>query len=165
MSAFTDETGFPRFGGANTGAELKRSIENASSKVFALLDNISASINLKMKYDGYFYNGYEFVFSLLHMNEFNQNEVMEALLKQSQSGGVNKFKVEASRGNTVNDVIAQAHLENNLFRDMFENLVVPPSSHTQTNKGGRPPMQEVDLKPAGEASRTGDTNDPNSRDT
>ena len=163
--AFNEETGLPRFGGSNTAAEMKRALENAGSKVFLLLDQISHSVNLKMKHDGFVYNYYEFVFEILHMNQFNKAEAQDLLLKQSQGGAVNKFKLEGSYGTDPCMLVGQHFLENAAFRRVFDDLVVPPSSHTKAaGDGGRPPMGEADLSPAGEQARRDGTNDPAARD-
>jgi hypothetical protein len=163
MDAFNGETGLPKFGGTNTAAEMKRALENAASKVFVILDQISSAVNLKMKFDGFLYDNYEFVYSILHMNQFNKNEVVDDLLKQSQSGAVNKFALEAARGSDPCTLIGQHYAENVVFREMFDNLMVPPTSHTQSN-GGRPKKDEADLTDAGTQSRDDDTNNPENRE-
>ena len=161
---FGEETNMPSFGGANSGAELKRAIEFASAKVFSLLDQISSVINLKMKYDGYGSgNGYEFQYELLHMTSFNEEEVIERLLKQAQAGAINKFTLEAARGNDPMAVLGQHYLENVLYRDMWESAVLPLSSHTRSSDGGRPRLDDDDLTGAGEQTRTDDTNNPANR--
>jgi hypothetical protein len=162
MDAFNGETGLPKFGGTNTAAEMKRALENAASKVFVILDQISSAINLKMKYDGYVYDNYEFVYTILHMNQFNKTEMIDDLLKQSQSGAVNKFALEAARGSDPCTLIGQHYTENVVFRDMFDNLTVPPTSHTQST-GGRPQKDETKLTDAGAQSRDDETNNPENR--
>jgi len=154
----------PRFGGSNTAAEMKRALEFAASKVFVLLDQISSSINLKMKFDGFMYDNYEFVYEILRMTQFNKSEYIEDLLKHSQAGGINKIKLEAARGNDPGMFIGQYYTENVVFRSMLENLIVPPSSHTQTSNG-RPPGDESGLSAAGEQSRENNVNDPANRET
>lgn len=163
MEAYHNETGLPQFGGSNTAAEMKRAIEFASSKVFVILDQIASAVNLKMKLDGYYYENYEFVFKLLHITQFNRNDFLDNLLKQSQAGAVNKIEIEAARGNDPSMFIGQHYTENVVFRDMLETLMVPPSSHTQTT-GGRPTEDEEDLAESGEQARTNETNDPANRD-
>ena len=162
MEAYHNETGLPRFGGSNTAAEMKRALEFAASKVFVLLDQISNSINLKMKFDGFFYDNYEFVYEILHMTQFNKSEFVDDLLKQSQAGGLVKLKIEAARGNDPCMFIGQHYTENVVFRNILDNLVVPPSSHTQTSSG-RPPGDDGNLSEAGEQAREDNTNDPENR--
>jgi hypothetical protein len=163
MEAYNGETGLPKFGGTNTAAEMKRSLENAASKVFIILDQIAASVNLKMKYDGFIYDNYEFVYKILHMNQFNRIEVVDDMQKQSQSGAVNKFALEAARGNDPCTLIGQHYTENVVFREMFDNLMVPPSSHTQS-LGGRPQKDETKLTDSGIQTRDDDTNAKENRD-
>jgi hypothetical protein len=161
ITAFGEETGMPSFGGANSLSEMTRAIENASSKVFSLLDQISSVINLKMKAEGYWgYNGYDFAFEILHMNEFNKWETQENLLKQAQFGAISKFEIEAARGRSPDMVLGQNYIENVLYRDMWASLISPSSSHTQaasgaTGSAGRPTVPDDNLSPAGEQSREG----------
>ena len=162
MDAYNGETGLPKFGGTNTAAEMKRALENAASKVFVIFDQISDSVNLKMKYDGYLYDSYEFIYKILHMNKFNESEFIDALLKQTQSGAINKFDLEAARGKDPCMLIGQNYVENVVYRNIFMNLIVPPSSHTQA--GGRPRQNEDNLTDAGTQTREDDTNNPANRD-
>jgi hypothetical protein len=163
MDSYNDETGLPKFGGTNTAAEMKRSLENAAAKVFIILDQISSAVNLKMKYDGFIYDNYEFVYEILHMNQFNRFEVIDDLLKQSQAGAINKFALEAARGKDPCALIGQHYTENVVFRTMLDDLIVPPSSHTQatttiSTEGGRPAVDETDLTDAGTQTRDDDEN-------
>ena len=166
IKAFGEETGMPSFGGSNTAAEMKRAIENAQSKVFTLMDQISGAINLKMQCDGFFnYRGYDFTYQMLHMNQFNKFETQDALLKQAQFGAVSKFELEAARGRNPAIVLGQHFAENVVFRELFDNLTVPPSSHTRgESEGGRPAIDEDNLSPAGEQTRGHDNNNPSNRD-
>jgi hypothetical protein len=143
---------------------MKRALEFAASKIFLVLDQISSSVNLKMKFDGFLYDNYEFVYEILHMTQFNKSEFIDDLLKQSQAGAINKIKLEAARGNDPCIFIGQYYTENVVYRNMFENLLVPPSSHTQTT-GGRPQEADGQLSAAGEQSRNANANDPANRET
>lgn len=163
MDAYHNETGLPRFGGSNTAAEMKRALEFAASKVYVILDQISSAINLKMKHDGFIHDHYEFVFQILHMTRFNEIEVLENMLKHTQAGAVNKIALEAARGNNPSMLLGQHYTENVVYRSMFEHLLVPPSSHTQSS-GGRPASEEGQLTESGEQSRADNTNDPANRD-
>ena len=160
--AFHAETGTPSFGGSNTAAEMRKAIENAMSKMYVLLDQISASVNLKMKLDGFMYNTHEFVYEIFHMTQFNRDDFIDNMLKQSQAGAVNKIALEAARGNDPSRFIGQHYLENVVFRNMFEDLLVPPSSHTQSGRG-RPQEDESDLSESGRQARENDTNNPDNR--
>ena len=162
MNAYHNETGIPRFGGSNTAAEMKRALEYAASKVYVILDQMSSSINLKMKHDGFVYDNYEFVFKMLHMTRFNEKEVQENMLKHAQAGAVNKIEMEAARGNNPSMLIGQSYTENVIFRNMFDNLLVLPSSHTTS--GGRPELDEGDLTESGEQSRADEANLPENRE-
>lgn len=167
IDSFGEETGMPSFGGGNSAAEMKRAIENAASKVFNLYDQISSWVNLKMKLDGYISSGYEFEYELLHMNIFNEIETQDIILKQAQSGAVNKFRLAASYGLSPDAFIGQHYVENIVFRDLFDNLVVPPSTHTQSGNsgdGGRPVIAEDDLSPSGAQTRDNGSNDSANRD-
>lgn len=163
LNAYHNETGIPRFGGSNTAAEMKRALEFAASKVYVILDQISSSINLKMKCDGFIYDYYEFVFRILHMTRFNEIEVQENMLKHSQAGAINKIELEAARGNNPSMLLGQSYTENVVYRSMFENLIVPPSSHTQSS-GGRP-ESTGELSESGTQARSNDTNNPDNRAT
>jgi len=156
MDAYHNETGLPRFGGSNTAAEMKRALEFAASKVYVILDQISSSINLKMKHDGFVHEHYEFVYQMLHMTRFNENDFLENLLKHTQAGAVNKILLEAARGNNPSMLLGQYYTENIVYRSMFEHLLVPPSSHTQSS-GGRPTTDEGKLSEAGAQSREDNT--------
>ncbi len=168
IQSFGEETGLPSFGGANSLSEMKRAIENSSSKVFSLLDQISSVINLKMKAGGFSgYNSYEFIFEILHMNEFNKWETQENLLKQAQFGAISKFEIEAARGRSPNIVLGQHYLENELYKDMWLSAISPSSSHTQagtSGEAGRPAATDDNLSPSGEASRDTGANDSANRD-
>ena len=163
LEAYHHETGIPRFGGSNTAAEMKRALEYAASKVYVVLDQISSCINLKMKCDGFVYDHYEFVYRILHMTRFNESEVQEDMLKHAQAGAINKIELEAARGNNPSMLLGQAYTENVVYRDMFERLLVPPSSHT-TAGGGRPEGDEDSLSESGAQSRADGVNDPANRD-
>ena len=162
MDAFNGETGLPKFGGTNTAAEMKRALENAASKVFVILDQISDSVNLKMKFDGFVYDNYEFVYRLLHMNKFNESDFIDGLLRQTQSGAINKFDLEAARGKDPCTLIGQSFVENVVYRNIFMNLIVPPTSHTQSS-AGRPKQSEDSLTDSGAQARDDDTNNPDNR--
>ena len=165
MESYHNETGLPRFGGSNTAAEMKRALQFANSKVFVIFDQLSAVINLKMKLDGFTYDHYDFVYRILRMSEFNQTEFQDTLLKHAAAGRVNKMELEAAFGNNPAAFLGQYYTENVVYRNMLQNLLVPPSSHTQSsnNEGGRPLANEGDLTESGEQARADDTNNPDNR--
>ena len=117
-----------------------------------------------MKHDGFIYDHYEFVYKILHMTRFNEAEVLDNLLKHAQAGAVNKIELEAARGNNPSMLLGQSYTENVIYRGMFENLLVPPSSHTLSS-GGRPEKSEDELSESGMQSREDEVNEPDSRDT
>ena len=164
LDSFHNEAGIPRFGGSNTAAEMKRALEFAASKVYVILDQISSAINLKMKCDGFIYDHYEFVYKILHMTRFNEIEVLENMLKHAQAGAINKIELEAARGNNPSILLGQSYTENIIYRNIFDNLSVLPSSHTQSS-GGRPTSEDDSLSEAGRQTREDDTNNPESRVT
>ena len=167
ITAFNEETGMPSFGSANNAAEMKRALENASAKVFVILNQISDAINLKMRIDGFNYNSYEFEYKILHMNVFNETDTQDRLLKQAQSGAISKFEIEATRGKSPVAVVGQHYLENVVFRAMFDDLTVPPTSHTQSgldDEVGRSAKDVTELSPAGENTQNTGANDPANRD-
>jgi hypothetical protein len=167
ISTFGSESGKPDFSRSETASALKRAIENAQSKPFTLLDQISNVITLKLCIDGYSPEvGYGFVYRILHMNQFNVAEVQADILKQAQFGAVNKFELEAARGKNPAVLIGSHYAENVVFRNMFDSFTVLQSSHTQSgnNEGGAPKKDEDDLTDTGAQTRETDQNDPAARD-
>lgn len=159
--AYYNETGLPSFGGSNTATEMQAALNFIASKVYRLMDQIANGINLKMKLDGYIYDGYEFVYRMYHMTIFNEDKVLERMRKLSLQGEVNKFELAGAQGVNPAMLVGQYYVENVVYKKMFENLIVPPSSHTQPSgdsEGGAPLKDIDDLSPEGQATRDNDGN-------
>jgi hypothetical protein len=163
VEVFNSATTVPDTSQASSGATMKMAIQFVQSQVFTVMDQISEAISLKMDYDGFNSGVYKFKFSLLHMNVYNEHEVQDQLTKNANSGAVDKFEREAAMGNTPDVLIAQSFLENCVYADMWDGLRVLPSAHTQSGSGGRPMLDDDDLSDAGEISRDGDVNNPDTR--
>jgi hypothetical protein len=176
LSQFNLEAGVPDsvLGSSTSGSELTKSIENDASLIYRILDQISAYINLKMKIEGFNYPSYEFRYSLLHITVFNEKEFQDKQLKAASSGAPNKMTWLASYDINPAITLGQAYVENNLFRDVFDNFTVLQTSYTQStvasgdsgsSNGGRPSneSQGIELSPAGEQTVAIDGNDPDNR--
>ena len=155
--------------GATSGSELKQSIINDSGDVFRLYRHIEDWINFQLKLRKYYYanNVYEFVYTILNMTTFNENEVKDEELKMAQNGLPNKFKLAAVNGMSPVTVLGNSYVENDLFSDLFGSWQPLKTSYTQSgdsgDEGGRPTIDDGDLSTTGENARDNDTNDKDNR--
>lgn len=163
---YNSEIGVPDFGDSDTAAEMKRAIENASGVVFNIMNQISNGINLKMKLDGYsIFPSFWIKYEMLEITNFNKIEYQESLLKQAQAGVPVRLKWYASLNVSPPQFLGQSRLEDNIYRDIFENQFVPKTSYTSSSEdeGGRPNTPENQLTGSGSQTVENDGNNPENR--
>ena len=153
--------------GATSGSELKLSIVNDSGDNFRLYRQIENWVDFQMKIRKYYYSGnhYEFVYKILNMTTFNEAEIRDQALKESQSGTPNKFELEATHGRSPCSVLGNTFVENVIFADVFDSWRPLQTSYTQSADGedGRPKMSDTEITERGEATRDSDGNDKSNR--
>lgn len=152
--------------GASSGSELKLSITNDSGDIFRIYRLIENWISLQMKLRGHIYSNYEFVYRIMDMTIFNQNDIKDEELKMAQNGIPNKGRLCAANGLSPVFMIGNSILENDIFSDVFNNWQVLKTSYTQSSSSsdvGRPTSADEDLSASGEVTRENDTNNPDNR--
>lgn len=189
---YNKETGVPAalMGEGKSGSIVSLTIKKDSAVIFNCLDQISNIITLKMKLDGFDTNRrYSFVFKQQHITVFNEAEKQKQLALNANQGSPNKFEWYGSQGISANEVLGQCIIENDIFKDVFDNMTVLPSQTTHAkqveetinvnrNPGtgvprastnitdstlGRPRLDIEELSPEGEATRENDSNNPANR--
>lgn len=168
ISQFYDESGVSQsiLASSTSGAELKLSIKSDMTEVFKLYRQIEQLINLKMQLLGINYPSYNFVFSLLDITCYNEDEFAEKQLKFSQASIPNKMKLLSSLGVNPAQLFGNEYMENIVF-NLGETWTVLKSSYTQSGEtdGGKPSneSQGKGLSKEGEQSVESDANNPDNR--
>lgn len=151
--------------GATSGSELKLSITNDSGDIFRIYRSLENWVSLQMKLRGYIYKTYRFVYKLLDITTFNEQEKIELELKLAQASIPNKQRVCAAMGMSPGEMLGNIIMEQKIFKDVYDLMQPLKSSYTQTGEesAGRPEMNDGDLSASGEASREGDANKTDNR--
>lgn len=152
--------------GATSGSELKLSITNDSGDIFRIYRMIENWISLQMKLRGFIYRNYQFIYKLLDITIFNEQEVIDSELKLAQASIPNKQRLCASVGMSPGSMFGNIIMEQDIFGDVLEKMMPLKSSYTQSGDDesvGRPQLNEESLSSSGEASRENDTNNPDNR--
>lgn len=153
--------------GASSGSELKLSITNDSADIFRIYRMLENWISLQMKLRNFIYPSYQFIYKILDMTIFNQNEVIDEELKLAQASMSNKERLCAASGMSPTAIIGNTYHENLFFKDIFDMWSPLKSSYTASAKnsseGGAPTMADGDLSASGEVTRENDTNNPDNR--
>lgn len=151
--------------GATSGSELKLSITNDNGDIFRIYRMIENWVRLQMKLRGFIYKSYQFVYQLLDITIFNQQDVVDSELKLAQASIPNKQRVCAAVGMSPSAMLGNITMEQVVFRDVFDLMQPLRSSYTISGdeEAGRPESDIKDLSASGEASKENDTNDPDNR--
>ena len=154
--------------GASSGSELKYSIINDSGDIFRIYRMIENWVILQANLHKFVYNDYRFVYKIIDMTIFNQQDIADKELSLAQNGIPNKTRLCAVNNISPIEMLGNSLIENELFADTFSNWSVLQTSYTQSSgssdKGGRPKMDETDLSKSGEVTANNDTNDKANRD-
>lgn len=153
--------------GATSGSELKLSITNDSGDIFKIYRTIENWVNLQLKLRGFLYRQYQFVYKLLDITIYNQQDVIDSELKLAQASLPNKQRVCAAIGMSPGSMIGNIVMEQNVFKDIFDLMTPLKSSYTESSSSestGRPEIDDGDLSASGEVSRNNDTNLSDNRD-
>lgn len=151
--------------GSTSGSELKLSITNDSGDIFRIYRMIENWISLQMKLRGFIYRNYQFVYKLLDITIFNQQDVIDSELKLAQASIPNKQRLCAATGMSPGEMIGNIIIENDIFGDVFNKMQPLKSSYTQSvdSESGRPLSNDDNLSESGETTRDNDTNNPENR--
>lgn len=152
--------------GSTSGSELKTSITNDSGDIFRIYRMIEDWVSLQMKLRGFIYRNYQFVYKLLDITIFNEQDVIDSELKLAQASIPNKQRVCASIGMSPGSMFGNIVMEQDVFKDIFDMMQPLKSSYTQSGESentGRPQVPDEDLSPSGEETREGDGNNPENR--
>lgn len=152
--------------GATSGSELKLSITNDSGDIFRIYRMIENWVNLQMKLRGFFYKPCQFVYKLLDITIYNQQEVIDSELKLAQASMPNKQRVGAAIGMTPGAMMGNIVMEQVIFKDIFDLMTPLKSSYTESSNSkdvGRPAMDDTEISEITETTRENDGNDPNNR--
>ena len=152
--------------GATSGSELKLSITNDSGDIFRIYRMIENWVNLQMKLRGFFYKPCQFVYKLLDITIYNQQEVIDSELKLAQASMPNKQRVGAAIGMTPGAMMGNIVMEQVILKDIFDLMTPLKSSYTESSNSedvGRPAMDDTEISEITETTRENDGNDPNNR--
>lgn len=152
--------------GATSGSELKLSITNDSGDIFRIYRMIENWVNLQMKLRGFFYKPCQFVYKLLDITIYNQQEVIDSELKLAQASMPNKQRVGAAIGMTPGAMMGNIVMEQVILKDIFDLMTPLKSSYTESSNSedvGRPTMDDTEISEITETTRENDGNDPNNR--
>lgn len=169
-TAMYEEAGISEsiFSSANNGATLKISMKVDSSDIYRIYRMIEAWMTLQMKLKGHVYTCYEFVYNILDMTIFDEQDVIDRELKLAQASLVNKFKLHSAMGVNPAKLIGNARLENEIFAGLFSNLTPLKTSYTMSgsgtdNTGGATQKEDTELTEKGQQSRDSGANDSDNR--
>lgn len=154
--------------GASSGSELKYSIINDSGDIFRIYRMIENWVMLQANLHKFVYNDYRFVYKIIDITIFNQQDIADKELSLAQNGIPNKTRLCAVNNISPVEMLGNSLIENELFGNVFNNWSVLQTSYTQSSgssdEGGRPAMDETDLSDSGSNTRDNDTNDKANRD-
>lgn len=150
---------------AASGSELKLSITNDSGDIFRIYRMLENWVNLQMKLRGFIYSSYQFVYKILDITIFNQNDVIDEELKLAQASLPSKIRLGAAMGFSPSSLIGNTVMENVVLKDIFDMWQPLKSSYTQSgnNETGRPMKNDDELAPSTEAQRENDSNNVENR--
>lgn len=152
--------------GATSGSELKQSIVNDSGDIFKIYRKIENWIDVQMKMRKFVYRSYRFIYRLLDMTIYNQQEFIDEQLKLAQASMPNKHRLGAAMGMSPGSMLGNIVVEQDIFGDIFDKMQPLRSSYTESSsdESGRPASNDDDLSASGEATRNDDSaNDPANR--
>lgn len=163
------EAGVPQalMAGATSGSELSIAITADAGDIFRFYRQIERFVNLQMRIrEVAISENYMFVFSMLDITIFNEQEVIDRELKLSQASVPNKMRLTAAAGICPAKLLGNTFVENSVL-NLADSWTVLKTSATQSNndsdKGGRPEKDENQLSTSGERTRENDTNNPDNR--
>ena len=172
VGQYAAEAGVPAniiLGEATSASEAAQSLKNDESTMWPILRQISDYVNLKMRMDGWDYPQYSFVFELLNISVYNQQEFISRERENAAIAGINKFEFYAAQGYSPTQVIGQAFVEGELFGDMLNNLTALGSAYNGGGNlggdgAGRPKKPDSEIGDSGEQTRENpDSNNPANR--
>ena len=152
--------------GATSGSELKQSITNDSGDVFRIYRMIENWISLQMKLRGFIYRNYQFVYKLLDITIFNEQDVIDSELKLAQASVPNKQRLCAATGMSPGSMLGNIIVEQDVFKDIFDKMQPLKSSYTQSGDSedvGRPQKDDSEISEVTENTRANDENDKDNR--
>lgn len=152
---------------ASSGSELKLSMKVDSSDIYRIYRQLEAWVDLQMKLRGYIYPDYQFAYNIIPTTIFDVNYNIDLQLKLAQASIVNKSKLAASSGINPAKMLGNTVLENSILGDIFDSWHPLKSSYTQSesdsDKGGRPMMDETEISKATDVQRDNDSNETDNR--
>ena len=145
--------------GASSGSELKLSILNDSGDIFRIYRLLERWIALQLKMRKHNYKDFAFEYKILDMTIFNEEDYQANELKAAQSGLPNKMRLSAAYGLSTEVVLGNSALENDIFKDVFDNWQPLKTSYTQSGEAGRPSEDDTEISKVTETQRENDRND------
>ena len=145
--------------GASSGSELKLSILNDSGDIFRIYRLLERWIALQLKMRKHNYKDFAFEYKILDMTIFNEEDYRANELKAAQSGLPNKMRLSAAYGLSPEVVLGNSALENDIFKDVFDNWQPLKTSYTQSGEAGRPSEDDTEISEVTETQRGNDSND------
>lgn len=139
--------------GANTGGTLAYSVQTDEMLLFPIYRQLERWLNKKFK--SLF--GGKFKITLLDITRFNQQAVIDNLIKCSQFGVPVKTHLCSAVGLNPSEMMGLSILENDVLQ-LHEKWIPLSSSHTQSgtaDDGGRPEKDPKELTDSGEQTREG----------
>lgn len=153
-------------GGGTSGSEVKLSIRADESDIFRIYRQIEHYVNTLMEIRGYgIFTTYRFVFRLLDMTNFSNEDYINRQLQLAQVSIPNKMQLCASIGITPAKLLGNQRVENEILQLGVDwnplKTSYTTSSNDVTNEGGRPVQEEV--TEVTEVGRDNGSNDPDNR--
>lgn len=141
--------------GANTGGTLAYSIQTDEMLIFPVYRQLERWLNKRFKSNF----GGKFKITLLDVTKFNEQKVIDNLLKAGQYGVPVKLHLSSALGVSPTDLPGLTLLENEAL-NLHENWIPLSSSHTATSdeEAGRPESDDTELTESGEKTRSNDSN-------
>lgn len=156
--------------GSSSGSELKLSILNDNGDLFRIYRIIESWMSVQLKIRGFIYQQYNLTYKILDMTIYNQSDYVDMELKLAQASIPNKQKLMASTGVNPSKLLGNTHIENVLFKDIFDTFSPLMSAFQQSgttdesaDKGGRPELDEADKASSTVAGDKVDSNDKDNR--
>lgn len=142
----------------NTSIGIAKGVVVNEQIVIRFLRQVERWINRKLKFK---FPSQRFKFKFLDVTSFNQQEVVDRLLKLAQNGFPERMDVASANGTNPFEFLNDITLEEAL--GMVDKLVPLKTSHTQSgddsDEGGRPTSSDDELSDSGQQSRDRDSDD------
>ena len=119
-----------------------------------------------MKLRGFIYRNYQFVYKLLDITIFNEQDVIDSELKLAQASVPNKQRLCAATGMSPGSMLGNIIVEQDVFKDIFDKMQPLKSSYTQSGDSedvGRPQKDDSEISEVTENTRANDENDKDNR--